>query len=102
MVNLTFRQLEAVREVARNGTVAKAAEVLHVTPAALTSRTHPDDRTEALRLLALVLRAGFGHDRLASEPDLAPLRQDPRYRTLIEAVQAFKAWDPPAGDKVTR
>jgi DNA-binding transcriptional LysR family regulator len=38
MVNLTFRQLEAVREVARTGTVAKAAEVLHVTPAALTSR----------------------------------------------------------------
>lgn len=38
MANLTFKQLEAVHEVARTGTVAKAAEVLHVTPAALTSR----------------------------------------------------------------
>jgi LysR family transcriptional regulator, low CO2-responsive transcriptional regulator len=38
LANLTFKQLEAVHEVARTGTVAKAAEVLHVTPAALTSR----------------------------------------------------------------
>ncbi len=38
MTNLTFKQLEAVHEVARSGTVVKAAETLHVTPAALTSR----------------------------------------------------------------
>lgn len=38
MVNITFKQLEAVHEVARSGTVVKAADVLHVTPAALTSR----------------------------------------------------------------
>ncbi|MGB8839229.1 MAG: LysR family transcriptional regulator, partial [Candidatus Acidiferrales bacterium] len=33
-----FKQLEAVHQVARNGTVVKAAQSLHVTPAALTSR----------------------------------------------------------------
>lgn len=38
MNNLTFKQLEAIHEVARNGTVVKAAAALHVTPAALTSR----------------------------------------------------------------
>jgi len=38
MVNITFKQLEAVYEVARRGTVVKAAGVLYVTPAALTSR----------------------------------------------------------------
>ena len=38
MTNLTFKQLEAVHQVARSGTVVKAAESLHVTPAALTSR----------------------------------------------------------------
>jgi len=38
MINLTFKQLEAVHEVARTGTVVKAAQALHVTPAALTSR----------------------------------------------------------------
>ena len=30
MNNLTFKQLEAIREVARNGTVVKAAAALHV------------------------------------------------------------------------
>ena len=38
MHNLTFRQLETIREVARCGTMVKAALVLCVTPAALTSR----------------------------------------------------------------
>jgi DNA-binding transcriptional LysR family regulator len=38
MHNLTFRQLETIREVARCGSMVKAAQVLCVTPAALTSR----------------------------------------------------------------
>jgi len=38
MHNLSLRQLEAVREVGRCGTMIKAAKVLCVTPAALTSR----------------------------------------------------------------
>ena len=38
MHNLTFRQLETIREVARCGSMVKAAQVLSVTPAALTSR----------------------------------------------------------------
>lgn len=38
MHNLTFRQLETIREVARCGSMVKAALALRVTPAALTSR----------------------------------------------------------------
>ena len=38
MHNLTFRQPETIREVARCRTMVKAAQALHVTPAALTSR----------------------------------------------------------------
>lgn len=38
MRNITFKQLEAVYEVARRGTIIKAAAVLHVTPGALTTR----------------------------------------------------------------
>ena len=38
MHNLTLRQLETIREVGRCGTMVKAAEVLCVTPAALTTR----------------------------------------------------------------
>jgi LysR family transcriptional regulator, low CO2-responsive transcriptional regulator len=38
MHNLTFRQLETIREVARCGSMVKAAQALCVTPAALTSR----------------------------------------------------------------
>ncbi len=38
MHNLTFRQLETIREVAKCGSMVKAAQVLCVTPAALTSR----------------------------------------------------------------
>ena len=36
--NISLRQLEAVREVGRCGTMVKAAQILRVTPAALTSR----------------------------------------------------------------
>jgi DNA-binding transcriptional LysR family regulator len=36
--NLTFKQLETVREVGQYGTMVKAAEALCVTPAALTTR----------------------------------------------------------------
>jgi DNA-binding transcriptional LysR family regulator len=38
--NLTFKQLETVREVGRYGTMVKAAEALCVTPAALTTRVN--------------------------------------------------------------
>jgi DNA-binding transcriptional LysR family regulator len=38
MKNLTLKQLQAVAAVARLGTITRAAQELHVTPAALTSR----------------------------------------------------------------
>jgi hypothetical protein len=53
---------------------------------ALTSRTHPADRDEAFRLLARALQIGHGHEQMAADPDLAPLRSDPRFPSLVTAV----------------
>ncbi|MBN9518180.1 tetratricopeptide repeat protein, partial [bacterium] len=49
---------------------------------ALTARTHPEDKPEALRLIGAALRGGFGHHLLATDPDLAALRPDPEFQRL--------------------
>jgi Flp pilus assembly protein TadD len=56
---------------------------------ALTSRSHLGDRHMALRFLAQALRSGLKHERARECPDLAPLRQDPRFHRLVEAVKAL-------------
>ena len=56
---------------------------------ALTSREHPDDRRQALSLLAFALRQGYGHDLIATDPDLAPLQNDPEYQRLLQAARAL-------------
>jgi tetratricopeptide (TPR) repeat protein len=43
----------------------------------------PDDRGEALRLLEIALRGGFGHDLIESDPDLDPVRDDPRFAHML-------------------
>jgi tetratricopeptide (TPR) repeat protein len=58
----------------------------------LTSRSHPDDRNEAFRLLCRAVRLGFGHDMLEASPDLSPLRTDPRFEKLLAVVRAVKTW----------
>ena len=46
------------------------------------------DRAEALRLLALALRAGFNDmEALKTDADLEPIRNDPEYKRLLTAVE---------------
>jgi serine/threonine protein kinase/Tfp pilus assembly protein PilF len=70
-----------------------SADVLYQAACAysLTSRIQPADKDEAFRLLALALERGFGHDRMATERDLEPLRAEPRFANLLEAVKTIKA-----------
>ena len=77
----------ALRLAGNSGEIVYQAARIH----ALTSRSHAGDRQEAFRLVTLALRLGFGHDRLTKEPDLKPLRADPRFRQLVAAVQTFQA-----------
>jgi tetratricopeptide (TPR) repeat protein len=55
---------------------------------ALTSVQQPDDRREALRLLASALHRGFGADLLERDDDLKPLRGDPEFRRLVRESRA--------------
>jgi serine/threonine protein kinase/Flp pilus assembly protein TadD len=57
-----------------------------------TSRARPEDRDEAFRLLTLALKGGFGHQLMETDPDLAPLRKDRRFRELREAVRLLTTW----------
>lgn len=49
---------------------------------AQTSRTHPQDKVEAFRLLRFALSNGFGHEDLATDPDLKPIRTDAEFEGL--------------------
>jgi serine/threonine protein kinase/predicted Zn-dependent protease len=57
---------------------------------ALTSRTNPDDRDRAFQLLSAALRAGYGFDLLASDPDLEPIRARPEFQRLVDAARALQ------------
>lgn len=57
---------------------------------ALTSRTHPDDRPEALRLLASALRDKEGLALVSTDPDLEALRGDPGLNRILEAARALE------------
>jgi serine/threonine protein kinase/Flp pilus assembly protein TadD len=78
------REIQA--RAAGNSEVVFQAACIH----AQTARFHPADRDEAFRLLAQALRAGFGHDRLERDRDLAPLRQDSRFAQVVQAVQMLR------------
>lgn len=57
---------------------------------ALTGKTHPEDRREALRLLHDALHQGFGLDLIANDRDLEPLRGEPQFQDLVKAAQTLK------------
>lgn len=57
---------------------------------ALTSRLEKEDQGEAIDALTSALRRGFGHDYLEKDPDLAPIRNEPELRKLIDAVRAMR------------
>jgi tetratricopeptide (TPR) repeat protein len=54
---------------------------------ALTSRQEADDRLDAFRLLTRAVREGFGAEHVELDSDLAPLKNDPEYRKLVELAQ---------------
>lgn len=58
---------------------------------ALTSRTHPEDRREALSLLDGALRDGFGFDLLDKDPELDPLRHDAEFQRTVDAARKYRA-----------
>jgi tetratricopeptide (TPR) repeat protein len=85
----------------RDGALADAREALRLSegPAtkyqvagiyALTARTHPEDRREALSLLDTALRAGFGFEYLADDPELDPLRKDPEFEKTVDAARKYR------------
>jgi len=58
---------------------------------ALTSQQEPDDRREAMRLLASALKKGFGFEYLEIDRDLDPIRELPTFRRVIEASRALQS-----------
>jgi serine/threonine protein kinase/Tfp pilus assembly protein PilF len=66
---------------------------------ALTSSTHPDDRQQAIELLSTALRKGFGFPLLETDADLAPLREHPEFRRLVDAARALQSPSPPTSKK---
>jgi hypothetical protein len=57
----------------------------------MTSKTHPDDKREAFRLLALALRNGFGHNLLDNDRELDPIRSEAEFsRVVEESKKAFE------------
>jgi tetratricopeptide (TPR) repeat protein len=81
---------------------ADAAEVLKRNPPplfryqvagiyALTSGTHPKDADEAVTLLAAALHDRGGMEHVDSDPDLAPLRKDARFQSVVLAAKKLNA-----------
>ena len=56
---------------------------------ALTSRTNPEDRREALNLLWQGLRTGFGLDIVHADTDLDALRNDPEFKAIVKDAEAL-------------
>jgi tetratricopeptide (TPR) repeat protein len=55
---------------------------------ALTSPNHPEDRADALHLLAAAWIQGQGLEHAAHDTDLAPLRSLPEFQQLLERMRA--------------
>lgn len=51
------------------------------------SLENPAYRAEALTLLGIALRGGFGHDHLESDPDLEPIRKTAEFKSLVETAR---------------
>jgi serine/threonine protein kinase len=56
---------------------------------ATTSKTHPEDRIEAFRLLSTALRGGFGFDFLPDDHELDAIRNQPEFREILAAAKAL-------------
>jgi tetratricopeptide (TPR) repeat protein len=76
---------EALRLTERPSTRYQVAGIY-----ALTSRTQPDDRREALALLDGALRAGFGFEYLDKDRELDPIRKDADFQRTVDAARAYR------------
>ena len=54
---------------------------------AATSKTHPEDRLEAYRLLSVALRAGYGFDLIEIDHELDAIRAQPEFTALIDSAR---------------
>jgi serine/threonine protein kinase/Tfp pilus assembly protein PilF len=58
---------------------------------ALTSRQVPEDKWQALPLMSIALRGGYGLDIVEQDDDMAPIRQDPEFQRLLQAARKLHA-----------
>jgi tetratricopeptide (TPR) repeat protein len=58
---------------------------------ALTSKTDPEDKVEALRLLWASLKTGFALDIVDTDTDLDPLRKDAEFKRVVTAARDYAA-----------
>jgi serine/threonine protein kinase/Tfp pilus assembly protein PilF len=79
---------------------ARAALLLDLSPAtlyqvaciySLTSKENPEDRREALHLLASALRGGFGLEIVDTDTDFDPLRTLPAFKEAVAAARLLQA-----------
>jgi serine/threonine protein kinase/Flp pilus assembly protein TadD len=56
---------------------------------ALLAKDHPENRDRAYELLWRSLRSGFGLDWVDTDPDLDPLRADPKFKDLVAGARRF-------------
>ena len=56
---------------------------------ALLTKHDPACKTEALRLLTVALRNGFGYEHLETDKDLALLHGLPEFQKIVEAVRSI-------------
>ena len=63
---------------------------------AQTSKVNPDDRREAIRLLASALRQGYGLELIDRDGDLDPIRKLPEFIRLVEAARELAGGRPKA------
>jgi len=77
--------VEALRRSSAPAVLYRTASVY-----ALTSRQHPTDRHEALRLLAGALQQGYGLEMIQRDPDLASLQGGADFRRLVEAARTLR------------
>ena len=54
---------------------------------ATTSKTHPEDRIEAYRLLSSALRAGVGFDLIDEDHELDAIRNQPEFVALVDSAR---------------
>jgi hypothetical protein len=56
----------------------------------LTSKSNPEDRREAFRLLTAALTKGHGFEHLDTDPELDPVRPLKEFQDLVSAARALR------------